>query len=77
MNTIVKDIRVGKAVLRRMAVKHNFDAGNVFMNPSFKYIQTIDHDKKDADFCQVEYKGSVYQVKYFDGCFMPYLVKKN
>lgn len=77
MNTIVKDIRVGKAVLRRMAKEHNFDVGNVFMNPDFKYIQTINHNKKDADFCQVEYKGSVYQVKYFDGCFMPYLVKKN
>ena len=77
MNTIVKDIRVGKAVLRRMAIKHNFDAGNVFMEPNFKYICTVDRDKEDADFCQVEYKGSVYQVKYFDGCFMPYLVKKN
>jgi hypothetical protein len=75
MSTIVKDIRVGKAVLRRMATEHNFDAENVYMNPKFKYIQTIDRDKKDADFCQVEYKGSVYQVRYFDGSFYPYLLK--
>ena len=77
MNIIVEDIRLGKEVLRRMAKEHKFDAENVYMNPDFKYIQTIDRDKKDADFCQVEYKGSVYQVKYFDGCFMPFLVKKN
>jgi hypothetical protein len=76
MNIIVKNPRLGKAILKRMAKEHNFDADNVFMNPEFNYIQTIDPDKKDADFCQVEYKGSVYQVKYFDGCFFPYLVKK-
>ena len=77
MSTIVKDIRVGKAVLRRMAIKHNFDANNVEMHSSFKYIETIDHTKRDVYLGKVEYKGSTYIAKYFDGCFCPYLVKLN
>jgi hypothetical protein len=72
---IIKDARVINAILRKMSKENNFEFENVYVNQDYKYIQTIDHDKKDADFCRTEYKGSVYKVRYFDGCFSPFMVK--
>ena len=73
----VRDLRVGNAILRKMSKENNFDIDNVWMHTDFKYICTIDHDKKDADFCQTEYKGSNYRVSYFSGCFNPFIGKLN
>ena len=72
---VVTDLRVGNAILRKMAKENNFDIDNVWMHTDYKYVCTIDHDKKDADFCMTEYKGSVYKVSYFSGCFNPYIEK--
>jgi hypothetical protein len=72
---IIKDARVINAILRKMSKENNFEIENVYVNQDYKYIQTIDHDKKDADFCRTEYKGNVYKVRYFDGCFNPFMVK--
>lgn len=71
----VKDLRVGNAILRKMAKECGFDINNVFMNSDYKYIQTVDHDKKDADFCKTDYKGSMYRVEYVSGCFNPFITK--
>jgi hypothetical protein len=74
---IVRDARVINAILRKMAKENNFEFENVYVNQYHKYIQTIDHDKKDADFCLTNYKGKNYKVQYFSGCFNPYLVELN
>lgn len=75
MSTIIKDGRVINAVLRKMATENNFNFSNVYFNDCYKYIQTVDHNERDADFCKTEYKGSQFKVQYFSGCFNPYLVK--
>ena len=72
---IVKDLRVGNAILKRMAEENNFDINNVFIHVNFKYIDTIDISKNDVSYCVTEYKGNKYKVKYFDGCFNPFIVK--
>ena len=72
---IVKDNRKGNAILRKMAKEYNFDINNVYLNEWFKYIVTIDVNKKDADFCTTDYKGKTYKVQYFSGCFNPYIVQ--
>ena len=77
METIIKDGRVINAVLRKMSIENNFDIENVYFNQWYKYIQTVDHNKKDSDYCQTDYKGQQYKVKYYSGCFNPYLVLIN
>jgi hypothetical protein len=77
METIIKDGRTINAVLRKMAKENDFDFNNVYFNQWYKYIQSIDIHKKDADYCQTDYKNNIYKVKYFSGCFNPYLVKIN
>ncbi len=71
---IIKDNRVGNAVLRQMAKEYGFDINNVYLNDEYKYICTVDHNKKDADFCITEYKNKTYKVQYFSGCFNPFLI---
>lgn len=70
--TIVKDKRVGNAILRQMAKENNFDIENVYLS-EWGYICTIDINKNDADFCSTIYKGNKYKVTYFSGCFNPYI----
>lgn len=74
METIIKNKRLIKAVLKKMAIENNFDIENVWVNEDYKYIQTVDNNKKDADFCRTEYGGRNYKVTYFSGCFNPFLV---
>jgi hypothetical protein len=73
--TILKDGRTINAVLRKMSKENNFDIENVYFNPWYKYIMTVDINKLDADFCITEYKGETYKVEYLSGSFNPYLVK--
>jgi hypothetical protein len=75
MSNVVTDLRVGNAILRKMAKENNFDIDNVWMHTDYKYVCTIDHDKKDADLCVTQYKDNVYKVNYFSGCFNPYIEK--
>ena len=72
---IVRDLRTGNAILKRMAKENNFDIDNVYINNDFKYIHTVDINKDDADFCTTEYKGNKYKVQYISGCFNPFIVK--
>ena len=72
---IVRDLRIGNAILKRMAKENNFDIDNVYINNDFKYIHTVDINKDDADFCTTEYKGNKYRVQYISGSFNPFIVK--
>ena len=72
---IVRDLRIGNAILRKMSKENNFDIENVYINNEFKYIHTIDIRKADADFCITEYKGNNYKVEYISGCFNPFIIK--
>jgi hypothetical protein len=72
----VKDLRVGNAILRKMAKENGFDIENVYLNQYYGYVHTVDVNKPDADFCETEYKGSKYRVEYMSGCFNPFIVKK-
>ena len=72
---IVKDLRVGNAILRKMAKENDFNIDNVYLNKNFKYIHTVNLNEKDADYCKTEYKGNKYQVKYLSGCFYPFITK--
>lgn len=70
----VKDIRIGNAILRKMAKENDFDINNVSLSP-FGYINTVDFNKPDADRCETEYKGKNYKVTYIDGCFNPFIIQ--
>jgi hypothetical protein len=70
------DKRVLKAILRKICKENDVDINNVFIS-KFGYVKTVDHSKKDADFCSTIYKGTEYKVKYFDGCFCPFIVPVN
>lgn len=69
----VKDLRIGNAILRKMAKENDFDINNVYLSP-FGYINTVDFSKPDADRCETEYKGKKYKVTYIDGCFNPFII---
>jgi hypothetical protein len=71
----MKDLRVLNAILRKMAKENDFDIENVYLNNVFKYVETIDFNKPDADFCKTNYKGINYKVMYLDGCFNPFILK--
>jgi hypothetical protein len=75
MKTIIKDGRIANAVLRKMSKENNFEIENVYFDQCYKYINTVDINKPDADLCKTEYKGNRYKVKYFDGCFKPFIVR--
>jgi len=68
----IKDLRVGNAILRKMARECEFDIDNVYLS-EYGYVCTINHDKKDADFCKTDYKGVTYKVQYVSGCFNPFI----
>lgn len=72
----VKDLRVGNAVLRKMAKECGFDIDNVYLS-SYGYVCTVDINKPDADFCKTDYKGITYRVEYASGCFNPFITKTN
>jgi hypothetical protein len=72
---IVKDRRIINAILRKMSQENEFDIENICVHSQFKYIETINVRKKDADFCTTEYKGDTYRVGYLSGCFNPFMFK--
>ena len=68
-----KDKRVLNAILRKICKENDIDINNVYIS-KFGYVQTIDFNKKDADFCSTIYKGVKYKVQYLDGCFYPFIL---
>ena len=69
----IKDRRVLKAILRKICKENGIDINNVFIS-KFGYVQTVNANEKDADFCSTIYKGIKYKVSYLDGCFYPFIL---
>lgn len=61
------------AILKKMCKENNVDINNVFFS-QFGYVETVDIEKKDVDFCKTEYNGITYQVLYVNGCFNPFIM---
>jgi len=61
-------------ILKQLCKEHGVDEGNVFIS-DFGYVCTVDHGKRDVDFKSTVYRGIKYQVKYFDGCFNPFIIE--
>ena len=72
----IKDKKILKAILRKICKENDICIDNVYIS-KFGYISTVDHSKKDADFCRTIYRGIEYQVKYVDGCFNPFIFKNT
>jgi hypothetical protein len=70
---IIRDKRTLKAILRKICKENDIDVNNVYIS-KFGYVQTVDLNKKDADFCSTVYKGVEYKVQYLDGCFYPFIL---
>lgn len=68
-----KDKRVLNAILRKICKENGIDINNVFIS-NFGYIQTVNVNEKDADFCSTIYKGIKYKVCYLSGCFYPFII---
>jgi hypothetical protein len=77
MAIIVKHLGQAKQLLAKICKENNIDPTNVVVNRDHKYIETIDHSKKDADFCTTTHQGIKYGIRYFDGCFNPYICALN
>lgn len=72
MKTITNK-RVLSAILRKICEENDIDPNNVYIS-KFGYVETVDLNKKDADFCSTIYKGVEYKVTYVDGCFNPFIL---
>jgi len=70
------DKRLLNAILKKLCKENNVDIANVYIS-DFGYIQTIDHSKKDIDFCSTEFNGKTYKVQYVSGCFNPYIIEQK
>ena len=68
-----KDKRILNAILRKICKENGIDVNNVFIS-DFGYIQTVNANEKDADFCSTIYKGIKYKVSYLSGCFYPFIL---
>lgn len=64
---------IANAILKKMCKENNVDIDNVFIS-QFGYVETVDINKKDVDFCKTEYNGVQYEVRYIGGCFNPFIV---
>ena len=58
---MIRDLRTLKAIAKKYNMKIDKD---------FKYITSYDYKLNN-----IEYKNNIYKIKYFDGCFYPYIVK--
>ena len=70
---IIRDRRVLNAILRKICKENDIDINNVYIS-EFGYVETVNVNKKDADFCSTIYKGVKYKVTYLDGCFNPFIL---
>ena len=60
---IIKDARILKAISK----KYNFT-----YHKKYKYLETYENDLYFKD---IVYKNKKYGVKFFPGCFNPYLIE--
>lgn len=65
---IIKDLKILHAIEKQCNYDIQFD-------DTFKYCI---RDNRNCDWSTpMKYKGQVYKLKYFSGCFCPYLVKEE
>jgi len=69
INDIVSDGRKLRAFKNRGFIK---DYDN-----DFKYVDCYDYLKDGLEINEFYYKNETYKFKYFDGCFMPFVIKVN
>ena len=69
----IRNKRVLTAILRKICKENDIDPNNVYIS-EFGYVETVNVNKKDADFCSTIYKGVKYKVQYVDGCFNPFIL---
>lgn len=62
--SVIADGRILRAIARRYGL--TFD-------PVHKYCTAA--KSAAADLVKYPYKGEVYKLKYFDGCFYPFLIR--
>ena len=46
-----KDKRVLNAILRKICKENDIDINNVYIS-QFGYVETVNHNKKDASYCR-------------------------
>lgn len=66
-----------KKILHKICVENDIDESNVFINEDYGYVETVNHSKRDADYCRTTYRGVNYKVKYVSGCFNPFILEDN
>jgi len=64
---IVNDCRTLRALKNRGYIK-DYDKNH-------KYIDSYDYFNSNKNIDNFSYKNNNYEVKYFDGCFMPYVIQ--
>jgi len=76
MPEIIKDKKILNAVAKKYSLefdkKHGYYTGDAYMNGKGEYLSTFEDNMVIG-----EWYGHVYQLKYFDGCFNPFLVRKE
>ena len=60
-------------VLHKMCEENGVNKDNVYIS-DFGYIETVNVNNKDVDFCKTEYNDCIYSVEYHSGCFNPFLI---
>ena len=61
---IVNDCRTLRALKNRNYI-NSYDKKHKYIDCSFK--QQLNHN--------IEYKNNIYKIKYFDGCFSPFVIQ--
>ena len=59
----ITDGRILSAMARRNLIKYPIDIGHPY----------VDEEKRGMDFI---YKNNNYRIKYFSGCFYPFVIKQ-
>ena len=64
---LITDGRVLKSFIKRGFIKDYCK--------TYKYVDSFDYYNSDKNITSFEYKNNLYQIKYFDGCFNPFIIK--
>ena len=69
INKIVTDARILKAFKNRGFIK-DYDK-------IYKYVDSYDYYNSNKNIDSFYYKNELYKIKFFDGCFYPFVIKIN
>jgi hypothetical protein len=74
---LVRNLKMATNILNKICKENGIDPENVYINESYSYVETVNVNKKDADYCTTDYRGQLYEVQYLSGCFNPFIVRVN